>query len=795
MKNLLRLIGMSIMFLTKAFFLLCLTVSPLLASNLNAQVKPIDKVKLELDRMEYTLKDFFKETERKTNFRFFYTDQVVKNEAAVKFSRQSANVEEHLLEIARQTDLNFKQVNNAISVIRTKRNSKGRVEIQINKESITVKGRVTDRNGEGLPGVTVIIQGKTSGTVTDIDGNFTLDAEEGDILQFSFIGYQSKTAVVGSSDTINITLEEDATSLEEVVVIGFGERRRKDLTGSISTVDSDAIGRITTASPQFAFQGNATGVRVINSSGNPNDAPQIFVRGIGTWNGDSQPLYVVDGQIFEPPRAGNEDVIGGGGLVTPPNIFNSLNPNDIESISVLKDASAAAVYGSRAANGVVLITTKRGKSGRPVIEVDTRTGIQNMPTFDMLNTTQYVDIAREMYNNNVSPDVSVEKDLYGRNEVNDATRLTSFSPQFDPESLYYISDRSTYNWQDELVKKNALNQAYDVKVSGANDRLDYYVSAGLFDQHGLINSNTLRRYTGAVNMNIHATDWMKLGINYKYTSQSSENYGGDLMDIAVAPPWQPIYDPNHPTGYATVIDPFRFGDTWQTIRKYGQGTRSNLKALSDLDPSFMDINRNLGQFYLEISPFEGLTLRGSLNLDYTKQDRWGVVAYSVTNYFQAAGIDPRTRNPNAPNSLGRMGHRINNISNFQSDFMATYNKVFTDKHHFSVTAGVQDQRHRRETLDLNSENLTNFQENPRYTGFDSDLLSNNGFYGWDQRFWFGMVGRASYHYDSKYYVDFSYRRDPAMALTKSTDGVTSIPHQGHGGLAARTSSMWAGWMI
>jgi len=754
------------MLLMKGVFLLCLTATPLLANELNAQVKAIDQVQITLAKQEYSLRDFFKETEKQTNFKFFYTDKLIKSKPSVRISRSQANVEEYLVEIARQTELHFKQVNNSISVIEPSKRRKEPVQIEINADLLAVSGVITDEKGEGLPGVTVVIEGTGIGTVTDIDGRYTLEAEEGAVLLFSFIGYQAKRVVVGNSTTINVVLIEDTTSLEEVVVIGFGERKKKDLTGSISTVDADAIGRITTASPQFALQGNTTGVRVINSSGNPNDAPQIFVRGIGTWNGDSQPLYVVDGQIFEPPRAGNEDVIGGGGLVTPPNIFNSLNPNDIESISVLKDASAAAIYGSRAANGVVLITTKRGKSGRPVIEVDTRTGIQSMPTFDMLNTAQYVDISREMYRNNISPDVSLEKDLYGRNELNDANRLTSFSPQFDPESPFYISDRATYDWQDELVKQNALNQSYDVKVSGAGERVDYYVSAGVFDQHGMINSNKLRRYTGAINLNVDATDWMKLGINYKYTSQTSENYGGDILEFAVTPPWQPIYDPSNPYGYATVLDPFRFGDTWQTIRKYGQGTRSNFMALADLDPSFMDINRNLGQFYVEITPIAGLTFRGSLNLDYTKQDRWGVIAYSITNYFQAAGIDPRTRNPNAPNSLGRMSHRINNISNFQSDFMATYNKVFAKSHNLSVTAGVQDQRHRRENLDLSTENLTNLQENPRYNGFGGDLLNNNGFYGWDQRFWFGMVGRASYHYNSKYYLDFSYRRDASNGFDR-----------------------------
>src|SRR5690606_10583415 len=174
--------------------------------------------------------------------------------------------------------------------------------------------------------------------------------------------------VIGSQTSLDVTMTPTVSDLDEVVVVGFGERRRADLTGSISTVGAADIGRIPQASPQFALQGHTTGVRVAPVSGNPNEAPQIFIRGVGTWNGSSQPLYVVDGQIFEPPRDGNEDVISSGSLRTPPNIFNLINANDIESISVLKDASAAAIYGSRAANGVVLITTKRGKSERPIIE-------------------------------------------------------------------------------------------------------------------------------------------------------------------------------------------------------------------------------------------------------------------------------------------------------------------------------------------------------------------------------------------------------------------------------------------
>ncbi|MEQ9441697.1 MAG: TonB-dependent receptor [Cyclobacteriaceae bacterium] len=625
----------------------------------------------------------------------------------------------------------------------------------------TIAGKVTDlTDNSGIPGVNVLVKETTIGTVTDIDGNYSLSVpDDAETLIFSSIGYAAEEISIGSQSVINIALSPSIEQLSEVIVIGFGEREEKDLTGSISTVRAQDIEKISLPSPQFALQGKATGVRVVNTSGNPNEAPQIFVRGIGTWNGDAQPLYVIDGQIIEPPRAGNEDVIGGAGLNTPPNLFNLINPNDIESISVLKDASAAAVYGSRAANGVVLITTKKGKTGAPTVEVNTRTGFQSIPTFDVLNTEQFVQLSREMYQNSTNPDVNIEEDLYGRNEPNDDIRLTSFNPQFDPESPYYIGDRTTYNWQDELTTKNALDQAYDVKVSGANDRIDYYVSAGLFDQKGVIYNNDIRRYTGAVNLNVKVTDWLKMGLNYKYTNQSSDLNSTGLQDMADVSPWQPLRDPNNQYGYAPVIDPYRFGDTWQPVKIYGQGSNDNYLALTDINTSIFDINRSLGQFYAQIEPIKGLTLRGSLNLDYTQQDRFSLNVFTKGNIFRTTGKDPRTESPNAPNSLAGMGHRINNIFNFQSDFTANYRRVFANKHNVDLTAAVQDQRHRRETVDLSTGNLTNLNDNPRLNGYGNDLANNNSFYGWNQRFWFGLVGRVSYNYDSKYYLDVSYRRD------------------------------------
>lgn len=719
--------------------------------------------KVTINRNNVSLKTAIKEIKQQSGYNFLYDASVFFNMPEVSVNVTDADVADVLDQCFEGLPLNY--------VVRDKYVVISRGMLPAASPTATqqrvVEGRVTSNGGEILEGVTVRVQNSSIVTSTDADGRFQITPPAANsTLVFSLLGFETREIVVGSQRNLDVTLTPSVSDLDEVVVVGFGERRKGDLTGSISTVRAADIGRISQASPQFALQGHTTGVRVTNVSGNPNDAPQIFIRGVGTWNGASQPLYVVDGQTFEPPRDGNEDVISGGGLSTPPNIFNLINANDIESISVLKDASAAAIFGSRAANGVVLITTKRGKSERPIIEFDANANIQSMPTYNVLNTDQYVQLAREMYLNSRNPDITIERNLYGRDEPNDAVRLVSFNPQFDPESPYQISDRTTYNWQDALIDQNALNQNHTLRVSGATKRVDYYVSGGYFDQNGGINGNKLKRYTGAINVNAQATDWAKIGVNYKYTWQSSVNYGGNIESLAIAPPWQPIYNANHPTGYETVIDPFRFGDQWQAIKKYGQGSISNLKAASEISTPYFDLSRNFGQFYVELKPISGLTLRGSLNLDYTKQDRWSVNEYSIGEYFSPTGRNPRERNPNAPNSIGMMEHRINNTFNYQSDFTANYNKVFAGKHHVDLLAGVQDQRHRRETVNLSTENLNRIPDNPRYTGYGSDLANNNSFYSWNQRFWFGMVGRASYHYDSKYYLDVSMRRDASNGFDR-----------------------------
>lgn len=623
-----------------------------------------------------------------------------------------------------------------------------------------ISGKVTSLDdGVALPGATILVKGTTVGTVTDLDGVYSLDIPSGaSVLVFSYTGYESLEVEIANRTVIDVTLAISSSELEEVVVIGYGSRQKKDLTGSISTVNSESIEKIPFASPEFALQGNTTGVRVVNVSGNPSDGPNIFVRGIGTFNGESQPLYVIDNQIISPPTASNRDLIGN------INLWTLVNPNDIESISVLKDASAAAIYGSRAANGVILITTKSGKKGRPTVELNIQNGVQNIPTYDMLNVDQYVTFGREVYTNSLNPDISLEEDLYGQNVPDDATRLLNFNPQFDPASPYYLGNSPTYNWQDELRQKDALSQNYTVKISGASETANYFVSAGYVNQESVIKGNDLERFNLTSNLSADIGKFLTVGVTYRAAFQTSFNQGlgNGIVEAAEVAPWQPLYDPNGPLGYALPSDNYFGGDAWRQVRLYGSGTRGNYLAEMELNDSRFELLRSVGQSFVEIKPLPGLKLRGGFSVDYIYQQRrtFNNIESSV---FGLNRPDPTT--VGTGNSFGELGFRTNKFINYQADFMVTYNKSF-GVHNIDLTAGVQDQFYKRFNEDLSTDNLTT-------NDFDRLFIPNDrpqvaGFSGRDQKFWFGYFARASYNYNSKYYLDVSYRRDGSAGFPKET---------------------------
>ncbi len=619
------------------------------------------------------------------------------------------------------------------------------------QDALRVTGKVTGIKGEPLPGVSVIVKGTTTGVITDSEGKYSiLIKNKSGSLLFKYVGYTSQEIAINGQSVINASLTEDSKGLNEVVVIGYGSRKKKDITGSISAITAKDIENTPYASPEFALQGKVSGVRIVNSSGDPTAAPNIYVRGIGTWNGAAQPLYVIDGQIITPPTAGNSDLIG------TINLWTLVNPNDIESISVLKDASSAAIYGSRGANGVILITTRRGKKGAPVLEFNGTVGTQNVPTYKMLNSQQLIDLTREMYMNNSSPDININKDLYGRNQTDLPTLLNNYSPQLDPTSPYYLgANPENYNWQNELVHKNAISQNYDVKVSGASDASNYYVSAGYTNQQSVLRGNDLERFTLTSNVNTSIGKYIRAGINYRLTKQTDQNNSTvNLEDAAGYLPWQPIHDPNNPTAYAMPVTPYFGGTAWNPVKLYGIGTKDNFFAIRNENVVDFNLLRNMGQGFLEFEPIKGLVFRAQLSADYTYQERKNFQNV-LSEEYKVNGQDPASFGNGS--SFGDYGLRTNKFLNYQADYTVSYNKTF-GLHSLNLLASVQDQYHTQYNEDLETTNTDT--NDPKKIGINNEVGYVSGFAGTNQeKYWFGYVARASYNYASTYYLDASFRRD------------------------------------
>ena len=715
------------------------------------------KTRLDVNMSNTSIRDLFGYIEDNSEFVFLYRNEDFNVLKKVEINLKDATINQILDQALKGENVTYNVYERQIVIQKAG-------EVLSTQQMKELSGIVKDNQGHPLTGVTVKVKGTSIGTVTDVNGQFKLSvSKDVKTISFSFIGMTKQDIDIKDKTSFTIVMAEEINTVEEVVAIGYGTRKKKDLTGSISTVNSKDMEKINSLSPQFALQGNTTGVRVTATSGDPNAAPSIFIRGVGTWQGSGQPLYVIDGQIITAPHDGNVDVISAGNRDTPPNLWTLINPDDIESMSVLKDASAAAIYGSRGANGVILIKTKRGKKGEASIEFNATHGIQNIPTYNMLNTQQYVDLVHEMYANNTNPDITIEKNLYGRNEADDNARRIGYSPQFDPSSPYYISSRQTYNWQNNLIRSNALDNAYDIKLSGANEKVDYYMSLGYRNQESNFVGGGFEHYTAALNLNSQVNKWLKVGVNYKFAHQKTlMDDQTDLLNIANGAPWQPIFDSSTKSGYANVLDPPAGG--WQPTLLYGQGSKNNYLAITNLNRSDFTLDRQIGQGYIEIAPISGLTLRGSINLDISTQDRRMVSVYSNDIFFYAGG-DPAKQAPNAPNALGSMSDRVNKIFNYQSDFTATYEKSF-GKHRINATAATQDQYNIRNYFDYSGSNLTNMQ-NLEKLGYGADGANNNSFVGRDEKYWFGMVGRLSYIYDDKYYIDLSYRRDASNGFAKA----------------------------
>ncbi|MTI22938.1 TonB-dependent receptor [Fulvivirga sp. RKSG066] len=585
---------------------------------------------------------------------------------------------------------------------------------QVYAQTNTVSGQVVSIDNEPLPGVNVLLEGTSQGTVTDADGNYSVVASSDDVLIFSFIGFETQRAPVGAQSVINITLEEDITSLQEVVVIGYGTQSERNLTSAISTVKSEEIVKTPTSQAMQALQGKVAGVQIV-SNGNPGGSPTVRVRGIGSFPGsdDGQPLYVVDGMFFD-----NLDF---------------LNTADIESISVLKDASASAIYGVRAANGVVLIETKAGKYNQKTsITYNGYYGVQvPQNVLKMSNTEQFVNyINQYTEQSGNSADASFIDEAiqrYGRSRVN-------------PN----LPDVNT-DWYAEVLKEAAPIQNHTIDISGGNENARYSVGASYFEQEGLLEEirNSYERINFRTKVDVRANDWLTVGGNAIISNAKQFNAeNGVWFQTYFAVPHLPVIDEENGASPIPLANARRLG--YRGVQNpyfnlYYNDNRAN-------------IGKILGNFYADIQLLpEKLSFKTTYNYNYEN-----VVNRNVDFEYNIESVpDTVVQNPNGIT-------RVNSTScNEIWDNVLTYEDNFNNhgitaqigySYRSEITEGARVRGTEISTLDPRLESTWFIP-----TGENIDADNSNDF--GSRIFGSSYFARLSYNYSEKYLLYGTYRRD------------------------------------
>lgn len=605
----------------------------------------------------------------------------------------------------------------------------------IGQEEITVRGTVTDASdGTTLPGVTIAIQGTSVGTVTDGEGNYQLqNVPEDAVLVFSFVGMTTEEVPVEGRSVINVEMEPSLVELEEMVVVGYGVQQKSVVTAAISSISSEDLDRARSTRIEDVLRGQASGVSITQSSGQPGDDAQVNIRGIGTIN-HGDPLYIVDGMALE------------GGL-------GNLNPADIESVEVLKDAASAAVYGARAANGVILITTKSGTEGQMQVDYQFSQGFQNpWRKRDVLNATEYMVIMNEM-------------------ELNDGN-----APRYTQEEIAQAGEGT--DWQDETFNYNAPVQNHQISTSGGTERGTYYMAFGYYNDEGIVAGNVgksnYERYNirlnnryDVFNADRDILNRLTVGVNAGYTRALSSGivtnteYGSILGSALAFNPIKPVYVQDEETEQ-------------EILDQYPHAVRDDEGNLFSIPPSgFQEISNPVAMLYAptgnqtnedkiisnmfgELELYEGLTFKSSYGVDLAF---WGWDAHAF-KYFTAVQGGHNTRSEVHSNKNRSFKWQVENV--------LTYNTSFDDIHQLTVMLGQSAEKYT--FSNVGGSNYDLLERDPDKAVIDygiadpDDQTVYGGTGGFDAQTLASYFGRLSYNYDRKYMFQATIRRDGASTF-------------------------------
>lgn len=635
-----------------------------------------------------TIKQVLKEIERQSKYTFVYNDAEIDSQRRISINIKAMSIEQALNAIFSDTGISYRIIKQQIVLTKNKQSGK----------SIKVSGLVSDaKTNAPIPGVNVIIKGTTQGTITDLDGKYSLEApDENGALVFSFIGYKTKEVPIKGRSSINVSLQPKSEELSELVVVGYGTESRALLTSSVGAVSADEIKDRPTPSLSGALQGKTAGVQVTQNSGTPGGGISVRIRGVSSISAGNEPLYIVDGI---PIITGNYGQVSFGGQGI--NAISDLNPNEIESISVLRDASAAAIYGARASNGVVLITTKRGKSGSNKINFSAYYGVQDLEnSLDMLNAQQWKE-----YKNDQALQDGAEQ----------------------PYSQEDISDNNIdTDWIDEIIRVAPV-QNYEMSASGGNEKAQYFISGSYFDQDGIVLGTDYQKLNGRINLDYTVNNKLKIGSSFGIAHTANNRKEGDqslnspLANAITLPPVYPVYN-----------DDGTYNEDHEQL--------ANPVAIANHHTNEAFTFRNIGNIYVEYKILKNLTFKTKWGVDYMNLREH---SYSPITTRQGKKYD------------GLSIEATNEATNIVSNNTLHYTPSLGEGHSFNILAGYSFEKYANRSTYLRGQGFPN----EMFEYIVSAAEVTEGSVTVRDRALNSYFGQIKYNYRDKYLFSFTSRYD------------------------------------
>lgn len=678
-------------FLYKSLLFKVLTLFLLLTGfsiNLSAQ-----EGRISLDLENGTIRQALEAIETQSNYYVLFNGKVVDVDQEISIQLIDVELSEALDRLFEGSDILYEFVDQQIVL-----------KNRLLQKSRTVTGKVIDPTGETVIGASVVIKGTTTGGITDFDGNFTLEVPAGEhFLVFSFVGMKTVEVELGQQTELLVTMDSDAEELEEVVVIGYGVQKKVDLTGSVSVVSGESVNYTPVIGVDQAIQGRVAGVRVTQTTGQPGEAIFVRIRGVGTI-GDNDPLYIVDGV---PTKDG----------------MNVVSPSEIESISILKDAASTAIYGARSANGVVLITTKKGKKGEPRVNYSGYIGLQTHGKLtEMANTQEYV----ETYNEAVENDnAMVTSDILKRSPI-----------PFDPDTLEDV------NYLEEIFRP-ALTQSHQLSISGGTEETNYTIGFDYLNQNGIIESTDYTRYKIRTSVTTQVSKRLKTGINLNIINSnrnlitSSGHFYGAVRYALFRTSAIPI-----------KYDNGEWVDLWEHYRYFGDGY--NPIGMLDKYDNKESVSRALGNLFIEYNIIPDLRFKSEIGLD---------ASFGKHKQFtETWGTNDRIGYPGSVNVDDWQGTMLNWVNTLN------YMKSFGD-HNINLLLGTEVLKSTSITHSSSDSRYEDQEEIFRYLGVGLNEIKGVGesYSAWAL---LSLFARAEYNYKSKYLFSANVRRDGSSRFSE-----------------------------